>query len=101
MEEISCMYWSRSLALRSLATFCVDFLDHPAPFGALLTLKRATSASNSSLRNAAMSCRRMQGSDPSLSSKAVSMGGDMDFGRPPPFGGALVDPKRSRFDRIR
>jgi hypothetical protein len=42
----------------------------------------------------------MQGSMASWSYKAVNIGGVMVLGRPAPFDGALVDPKRRRFARM-
>ena len=98
-DDNSCIYSSSRSGLRSRATFYVDFFDHAASFKDLLMLKRETSTSNCKRRKVAISSRRMQGSSASLSYKAVIIGGVMVLGRPAPFDGAFVDPKRSRFDR--
>jgi hypothetical protein len=62
-------------------------------------LKRVNSTSNSPRRKVTMSLRRMQGTMASLSHKAVNIGGVMVLGRPAPFDGAFVDPKRRTFRR--
>src|SRR5437667_10132457 len=76
------------------------FFDHLAATKALLMLYVVTSISNSSKRNTAISSWYMLGFLMMLSSKALSMGGVILWGRPTPFGGALVVPKHRRFDRI-
>jgi hypothetical protein len=59
-------------------------------------LKRLTSTSNSPRRKVTMSSRRTQGTNSSLSYKAVNIGGVMVLGRPAPFNRAFVDPRTFR-----
>lgn len=57
--------------------------------------------SNSSRRKLAILLRFIDSLTESRSCKAVNMGGLIVLGRPAPFDGALVDPKASRFERMR
>jgi len=86
--------------LRPLATRRHVFFDQPAAFSVRLIVEVGISARNLSHRKTAISSRYRSGFSRRCSQRASSIIGVTDRGRPPPFHGALTDPKARRLERM-